>query len=202
MQILFRGRNAAQELAKWERRPFAEGVAEGPGPRDRRDLYEMEVGKEAPGPPEKEGVHRRLEAAIRSYSIFPPHLVTGILRRAPVEVGDTVGILYHVPVGLDLFFAARVTECHDGLLKSPNGPCFRSGFTYRTLRGHPELGEETFAVDKDLETGIIRVSLRSWSRPGTPLARVFPMVVRRLQVHASHAALSHLQTVAARGTDC
>ena len=33
-----------------------------------------------------------------------------------------------------------------------------TGFTYRTLVGHPELGEETFSVEKDLETGLVMVA--------------------------------------------
>lgn len=198
MQTMLRGLGIRRDprLEDWEHRPFAEGVEGGPRPRDNRDVYIREVAREPPGPPEAEGVHQRLAAAIWRYEIFPPQLVSGVLRRTPVQVGDTVGILYHAPLAVELFFAARVVEVIHGRRETSTGEIWRSGFTYRTLRGHPELGEETFAVDKDLATGAVLVSLRSWSRGGTFLARTFAPVVRRLQVHASYAALDHLERLA------
>lgn len=196
MQILFRGLGAPTKLADWEQRPFAPGTAEGPTPRDNRDLYERVVAMEKPGDPEPGGPHQRVAAAIFRYEIFPPQLVSGVLRRAPIRHGDTVGILYHTPLLAKLLFAARVIDCFDA--RHDEGPVslWRSGFTYRTLDGHPELGEETFSVEKNRESGIVHVSLRSWSRPGTRLARAFFPIVRQLQIHASHAALDHLQAVA------
>lgn len=188
------------KLENWERRPFAKDVERGPRPHDNRDLYERSVAKEAPGVPEALGPHRRLAAAILRYDIFPPALVSGVLRRAPVQNDDTVGILYQAAGLVKLFFAARVIDCFDGELTEPSGAVWRTGFTYRTLEGHPELGEETFAVEKNLSTGAVRVFLSSWSRPGTLLAHAFAPVVRQLQVHASHAALSHLATLARSAT--
>ena len=76
------------------------------------------------------------------------------------------------------------------------GDTWRTGFTYRTLCGHPEYGEETFSVEKDLTTGVVRVALRSWSRPGTLLARMFPPWVRSLQMKAGPAAVAHLRRLA------
>ena len=190
MQILLFGRQP--DLADRENRPLWDGVEGGPGDGDRRDGYERDVGAEAPGDPETGGVHERVAAAILGYRIFPPWLVTGVLRRTPVEVGDTVGIRYHFLPGMDLFMAARVTERFDG----PTGDVWRTGFTYRTLVGHAEYGEETFCVEKDLRTGRVCVALRSWSRPGTLLARLSSPWVRRQQVRASHAALDHLRHVA------
>jgi uncharacterized protein (UPF0548 family) len=154
-------------------------------PRDRHDVYERDLAPEPPGEPGPR--FREIADAIRRYQIFPPTLVEGVLRR-PVEPGDTVGIHYRGLRLVRLFFAARVIaifdEAHDGW--------WRAGFTYRTLVGHPELGEETFAVEKELATGRMRVALRSWSRPGTWLARAFAPLVRALQVHGSRRALDHL----------
>lgn len=45
------------------------------------------------------------------------------------------------------------------------------GFTYGTLPGHPECGEERFLVEWDAEDRVHLV-LRAFSRPGTTLARV------------------------------
>ncbi len=193
MDILWRPLRQQPRLERWEQRAFWPGVDQRPGSGVRVDAYEREAPGERPGDPEPDGPHRRAAAAILAYRIFPPALVTPVLRRAPVEPGDTVGICYHLPAGIDLFFAARVVARFDG----PEAGLWRTGFTYRTLVGHPELGEETFAVEKDRASGAVLVSLRSWSRPGTLLARAFSPVVRALQVHASHAALGHLVAAAA-----
>ncbi len=196
MQILLRGIGRGPRLADWEPRPFAPGSAAGPGPADHCDLYEQKVAQEEPGLPAAQGCLFRLAKKIGRYEIFPPSMITGVLRRSPVATGDTVGILFHAPLGLELFFAARVIDCFEGRFTEDGREVFRSGFTYRTLRGHPELGEETFAVEKDLVTGEIRVFLRSWSRPGIFLSRVFVKLLRHLQTRACRAALGHLAQVA------
>lgn len=192
MQILLASSAVKPRLQDWESRPIAPCVALGPKPRDSRDAHERVVGIEAPGPPEPAGLHRRAARAILAFQVFPRRVGQGILRRSPVEVGDTAGLRYHFVPGLDLFFASRVVRVFDG----PEGPLWRTGFTYRTLQGHPELGEETFLVEKDLATGRVLVALRSWSRPGTMLARVFAPIVRGLQLRGGRSALDELEKAA------
>src|SRR5262249_52949511 len=150
------------------------------------------VARERPGPPEPGGPHRRLARAVLGYRIFPPRLVTGVLRRRPVAVGDTVGTCYHLFRGVDLFFASRVVDAFDG----PAGDLWRTGFTHRPLAGHPVLGEETFSVEKDLRTGRVRAALRSRSRPGIWLSRLLAPLMRQFQAHAGRAALDHLARLA------
>jgi hypothetical protein len=189
MQFLFRFLGMKPRLELWESRESSADVEQGPRPRDNRDTYQREVAIETPGEPTINGPFRRLADAILRYDIFPLSFVTPLLRRAPVQVGDSVGICYHFLPGIDLFFAARVIARFD----EQTGSCWRAGFTYRTLRGHPETGEETFSVEKDLVTGAISVTLRSWSRPGILLARLAYPLTRRIQRRASHAALDHLE---------
>jgi uncharacterized protein (UPF0548 family) len=130
--------------------------------------------------------------ALRAYSVFPPGLITGVLRRIPVEPGDTVGIALRLIPGVSLFFAARVAEVFDGA----DGEVWRSGFTYRTVVGHPELGAETFSVEKDMVGGRVTVSLRAWSLHGLLLSRMAGPFVAFMQKLASRGALLHLQHVA------
>lgn len=183
----------AADLARWERRPIWPAVAAGPRPGDARDCFGREVALEPPGPPVDGGPFERALAAILRYEVFPPDLVQGVLRRTPLEPGDTVGIRYRGFPAVELFFAARVVDRfrgeQDGLV--------RAGFTYQTLIGHPELGEETFSAWKEPASGRVGVELRSWSRPGTRLARAAAPLVRRVQVRANRAALEHLSRVAA-----
>ncbi len=192
LQIVVPALGANPHLDGWEKHPIWPGVENGPRPGDRQDAYEREVGVEEPGPPRPEGAHRRAAAAIMRYDIFPPRMVRPVLKTAPVRVGDTVGICYRMGLGVEVFFAARVVACFD----EEKGGVWRSGFTYRTLVGHPEYGEETFSAEKDMATGRVIVALRSWSRSGTVLALLLPPWVRRQQVKASAAALAHLAEVA------
>jgi len=192
MQILWRCFGQRPRLESLDALPFSAGVADGPRPGDRRDAYERVVAREAPGEPQRGGPYRRLARAVRAYEIFPPRLVSGVLRRAPVEPGDTYGICYHFLPGLALFFGGRVTASFDG----PDGGVWRAGFTFRTLTGHPELGEETFYVEKDAATGEVRAGLRSWSRPGLWLTRLVSPYGRRVQVRACYAALDQLERTA------
>jgi len=178
----------APDLDRWEHRAFWP-MERRPGDRD--DVYERDVAREPAGEPIARGPQRRVAAAILRYSIFPPALVEAIVRR-PIELGDVVGIHYRGYPLIRLFFAARVVEVFDGA----SDGWWRTGFTYRTLVGHPELGEETFSSEKDLESGRVRVVLRSWSRPGTWLAKLASPVVRRSQVSASKRALDHLESIA------
>ncbi len=192
MHILFFG--AADRLGDWRERKFSRGVELGPGPRERRDAYELEIAREEPGDARSDGPFRRAAAAISRYDIFPPSLLTPVIARAPVQVGDTLGARYHLGPGVDLFFASRVTAVFDELDRDREQR--RAGFTYRTLQGHPEFGEETFSVEKDLRRGAVVAALRSWSRPGNWLAQIGAPVARAIQVRASKRALLHLRDAA------
>ena len=106
MQWLFRWSDP--DLSTWEQRPFSADSESGPRPNDNRDNHERMVACEEPGPPR--AIARRLADAILRYDVFPSSMVIGVLRRTPVEIGDTVGVRFHFVPGLDLFFAARVTD--------------------------------------------------------------------------------------------
>jgi len=178
-------------LEDWERRGFSPGSERGPTDRDVRAAYRRPVGKERPGQPQSDGSHLRVAAAIMRYEVFPRRFVEPLVRR-PIEEGDTVGARYLLPFGFSLFFASRAVACFDG----EEGGVWRTGFTYRTLAGHPELGEETFCVEKDVVSGEVQVVLQSWSRPGLWIVQVGSALARRLQRVVNEGALERLAAVA------
>ena len=196
MDILCTFLNHRPDLSKWIARPINPAIARGPGPRDHRDNHERVIGVETSGPPQPGGLHSRAATLILSYQVFPPSLLSGVLERTPVDVGDTVGAAYHFLPGIDIFFASRVVERFD---REENG-LWRTGFTHQTLVEHPELGQETFVVEKNLQSGEITVALRAWSRTGLWLTKLGAPVVRRLQVNAGQAALDYLGQAAKHGT--
>lgn len=72
----------------------------------------------------------------------------------------------------------------------------RRGFAYGTLPGHPASGEEAFILDID-EAAKVWFTVRAFSRPGTPLARVagpFGRVAQRLMTGRYIRARRHLST--------
>src|SRR5260370_41350095 len=86
MDWLYGWISAEADLACWERRGFVADVGKGPGFHDNHDSHERVVGWEAIGSPEPNGVARRLADAILRFDVFPPTLLTAVLRRTPVEV--------------------------------------------------------------------------------------------------------------------
>lgn len=183
--------NAKADLQRWERRRFSIDVEKGPRTNDKRDNHERVIGTEPADLPTPDGIARRTANAILRFDVFPPTLATPVLRRIPVEIGDTVALRYRFLPGLHLFFAARVTDRFEGVAEN----VWRCGFTYRTLQGHPACGEETFIVEKDMTTGNVTAALRSWSRPGLWIATLTYPLMRRWQVRAGRAALDHLARI-------
>ncbi|MBX3166085.1 MAG: DUF1990 family protein [Candidatus Eremiobacteraeota bacterium] len=175
---------AQEDLSAWEARPVSAATAAGPQSYSFHDVHRRIVAVEPPGPPRSEGPFRILAEAIRNYDIFPRRLGRGVLRR-PVQVGDVVGLRYYLAPGLHLFFASRVYEVIEE-------EC-RSGFAYETLQGHPEAGQETFAVTKDPQTGAIVASLQAWSQLAPPWPRLLSRLTRPLQYGAGRAALDHFE---------
>lgn len=179
---------ARPDLARWERRSLHPRTLLGPTSRSYHDLHCRIVGVEPPGPALANGPFARAADAIINYRVFPPSLAHGVLRR-PIQRDDVVGLRYRLLPGVDLFFASRVSEVFDVLAPASQ----RRGFTYQTLQGHPEAGEETFAVEKNLLTGAVTVSLKAWSELGLAWARPFEFWARRLQLGAGRAALDYLE---------
>src|SRR5258708_2825074 len=121
------GRWMTADLARWESKAFSLDVDKGPRPTDHRDNHERVVGWEAAGLPEPRGVARRIADAVLRFDVFPPTMLTKVLRQTPIEVGDTVGLRYYFVPGLHLFFAARVIDRFEKVIDDR----WHSGFTYR-----------------------------------------------------------------------
>ena len=194
MQWILKVFGQKPRLQDWENRAASLKVEQGPRPKDNCDCFEREVAKEALGAPEQGGPHQRVAKSIMAYEIFPPEVVSPVLHRSPIQVGDTVGILFHFLPGVDLFCGAIVLECFD----EERDEIWRTGFKYRTLSGHPELGEETFSVEKNMNTGTVIVALRSWSRAGTWLTWLGWPYTRYSQIRANKSALAYLAMVASQ----
>lgn len=191
MQLVIFGGTAQPEdhwhhLGRWWERPF--NCGDTPTKDAVFDRHSRIVAVEPHGPPVPNGPFARVAQAIMRYDIFPPHIGSGLLKHTPVQLGDAVGLRYRFLPGLELVFASRVIEIIDE-------EC-RQGFVYRTLKWHPEKGQETFQVRKDPGTGEVRASLEAWSAPGLLLTSLVYHLGRKLQLAAGRAALDHMEGIA------
>ena len=187
MEVLFKSAPAA--LDPWKNRAI---TGQHPDPACHRDCYRRRLAVEEPGPPGS--TFRRLSDCILDYQIFPERLIRAVKAPGPVAAGDTLGIRFVALPLVDLFFACRVLRSFAG---EEEGGIWCEGFVYQTLAGHPERGEERFAVEKNLQTGEIWGQLSSWSGPGLWLTRLGKPAVRWLQRYASNEALKALEQVSA-----
>jgi len=100
-----------------------------------------------------------------------------------VHVGDTFALVIRLPAGIYALAAGRVVF----VLDDPD----RRGFGYGTLPGHPEQGEEAFAVMRRGDRMYFEIT--AFSRPRHPLARLARPVSRLLQRQTTrrHVAAMH-----------
>ena len=103
MNLIFSWLGQKPRLSGWTTRNFTPTSDLGPRRKDQRDAYERIVAHEVPGEPEPAGAFRQLAQSVLSYRVFPDNWVSPVLARSPIEIGDTVGILFHFLPGVDLF---------------------------------------------------------------------------------------------------
>lgn len=194
MQFLLPGQKP--QLSAWSWRSIHPLAARDDVPEPFHDQLEVTLGMEPPGEPSADGPFARLEQSVLAYRVFGPDIGEPVTERTPVQVGDTVGLTYRVFGGIvRVFFASRVVDVFH---REPVDGGWRSGFVYRTLEGHPELGEEVFEVRKDAN-GAVSFRLEAWSRPNLWYVKLFTLWVRSVQKAAGRSAAANLAQVAAFG---
>jgi uncharacterized protein (UPF0548 family) len=161
--------------------PSRRGV--GDGPPYAHDRVEAVVGHGADD----------LATATRGLRNWATHRIAGVRvfpAGAPVALHGVVLVTFGT-VALSIAAPCRVTAVLD-----ERG---RSGFTYTTLEGHPEEGEERFEVTLD-EVGDVRCILEATSRPADLLLRVTTPANRLVQHHVARGYLRALTREVARPT--
>jgi uncharacterized protein (UPF0548 family) len=121
------------------------------------------------------------DAAADAVTSWAMHRGSGLRVLAePLAPGSAV--LQAVPFGpLELLAPCRVVAVVDG------------GFTYGTLAGHPESGEESFVVHAD--GARTWLAIRSYSRLASAVARLGTPVARLVQSRAVDAYAAALQSL-------
>jgi uncharacterized protein (UPF0548 family) len=136
-----------------------------PGVTDgwHQDRQTVELGREAPGEPEPDGIVHRARALVDGYEFTNPHLLRAVYRRGAEVVGRDM-LLEGRFLRLRFLLGVRITESHDERRDGPHGPERAIGWSYRTLEGHLEQGRLTYEVVKELDTGRVRFVIDAYSR--------------------------------------
>ena len=120
----------------------------------------------------------RAASALRTWVVQRDAGIT-VFPGDPVAPGATFILVLALPVGY-VTAPGRVVYVID----EPR----RSGFGYGTLPGHPERGEESFAVVRRGDR--ISFEITAFSRPAHRLARIASPVARRLQLRTTRKYLA------------
>jgi len=124
---------------------------------------------------EGEAAFNRAVASVRRWEMFNIGWVTLCRPRAPIEIGQDVGIL------IPLFVLWSLNACRIVYALDSDNDARRFGFAYGTLADHVESGEERFSVEWHLGDDSVWYDLFAFSRPRHPLARLGMPLIRSLQ---------------------
>lgn len=190
MQILLPWQE--HHLSLWEDRKVQALAPRQKIPSPFHDLRRATLAVEDEGPPAEDGPFARVEASVLSYRVFGPRLGIPAVRREPLKTGDVIGLRYNFWGPIDMFFASRVVEVFE---REEVEDGWRSGFSYQTLEGHPETGEEIFEVKK-LRSGEVVFRIEAWSRPRLWYVRLVTPWARYIQKQAARSAVDYLTHIA------
>ena len=161
-----KGKRSDNQLAELQERGFNYEV-ESYSPDDsswRHDSYVKTVGIESPGPPEAGGLFMTAKQIITEYRFPDPKRVTGEFDHdAPLEGRNM--LLTAKFLGVHVQFAVRVVDVIDQEVQRDETTCREWGYAYRTLDGHWEVGQMTFLLRKNFETGEVLFLINAYSRP-------------------------------------
>ncbi|MFI5053805.1 MAG: DUF1990 family protein [Acidimicrobiia bacterium] len=130
----------------------------------------------------RDGIRAWCPLTAAGIEVVPPN--------APIEVGTTVGLV--IRLGPSYVLAAcRVVVVID----EPD----RYGFAYGTLPSHPAVGEESFIVARDADTGAVRFDVVAFSRPHDLLTKLGGPVTRRVQARSAQNYLEGMREYVASG---
>lgn len=123
------------------------------------------------------------------YDVFPPDILQFLaeweLDGRQMRIGDTIVQQVQTPPGwgFHLLFAVRVINVFRGE--------DRAGFSYRTLRGHPETGTNEFSFAS--ASGGITAMVRTTAAPGLAISRLLaPIVTRPYVAFCNRRALDQM----------
>jgi uncharacterized protein (UPF0548 family) len=164
------------------------------------DDYHRPLPAEAPGDPEPSGSWATAVELMNAYAFADPKLIRAVYDpSAPLEGRDM--LLEGRFLGLRFRFGCRVAGVADETRAIDGRAARVSGWSYRTLQGHLEMGQVDYEVRKWLDDGSVEFRVHVVSRTAhipNPLIRLgFRLLGRRLQVRFARRACERMARLTA-----
>ena len=159
------------------------------------DRRVIELGREAPGEPERGGLFETAGVLVNSCEFSDPRILRAAFRYSGELVGRDM-LLEGRFLILRFLMGVRITAQHDEVHDGPNGPERVIGWSYQTLRGHLEQGRLTYELAKERATGRVEFRIIAHSRRAPSRNAVlrlgFRVFGRRTQLRFYRHALARL----------
>ena len=171
-----------------------------PGRLRHVDDLRQPLPAEAPGPPERGGSWEVARYLMRHYRVADPSIVRAYYDAEEALEGRTMLLelrfwRLRFPVGV------RVAAVYDEQREVGGRPARVSGWTYRTLEGHLEIGEMAWEVWKWQDSGAVEFRIHAVSRSapaGNLLVRIgFRLFARREQLRFYRRACARMASLTA-----
>lgn len=161
------------------------------------DHYEATLAVEPAGLPIKQGPFEVAQDAIKLYRFPNPRLIHAIFDPQQELSGRNM-LMFARFAGFTFTFGVRVTAVSDDVRKNAQGEDIKFwGYSYRTLKGHFEIGEIRFEVNKNLKTGEVGFIIDAYSKPdhipNLFYRTGFKLFGRRLQKYFASSSIQRLQ---------
>jgi uncharacterized protein (UPF0548 family) len=159
------------------------------------DDYRQPLPSEPPGAPVPGGTWERARDLMLEYQFADPKIVRSVYAPdSPLEGRD---MLLEVRfLGLRFRFGVRVEGVVDETCETDGREVRVSGWSYRTLQGHLEMGQMDYEVRKWLDSGEVEFQIHVVSRPAripNPVVRLgFRIFGRRQQVRFARRACERM----------
>jgi uncharacterized protein (UPF0548 family) len=167
----------------------------------RVDDYCQPLPAERPGPPEPGGSWERARGLMEQYEFADPAIVRASYAADSRLEGRDM-LLEARFLGLRFRFGVRVSGVTDEQRVEQGRPVRVWGWSYRTLKGHLEMGQMDYEVWKWNDDGAVEFRIHVVSRPASipnPLVRLgFRVFGRREQVRFARRALARMAEASAR----
>lgn len=166
------------------------------------DRYLTPLGDEPPGMPVDDGPFHRVKAALRLYQFPDPKLIRAVFDPDSELAGRNMLLIAQF-AGFEFHFGVRVTAVVDEVRQTSTGDKVAAwGYSYRTLKGHFEVGEIRFEVQKNLRSGVVSFEIDAFSKPDRIpnffFRTGFKIFGRPLQKYFAYSSMRRMRRLARR----
>jgi hypothetical protein len=169
------------------------------------DKYHATLAKEPAGEPLPDGAFQVAQTAIRLYQFPDPRLISAVFDPEAALPGRNMLMFAHF-AGFTFNFGVRVTAVIDEVRTNETGERVKVwGYSYRTLKGHFEIGEIRFEVSKNLQSGEVAFDINAYSKPDR-IPNIFyrtgfRIFSRPLQKYFASSSIKRLQAMAGKAME-